>query len=109
MVRQGEVPTVQMSEWKRFRQAPDVVACKLDDGNALLDLASGDYYRLNGTGSMIWECIGEGLGVDEIAESGVSDYDVGYGQGLNDGLANCNDFITAGLGFENGTMAFRFI
>lgn len=93
---------MEMSQWKRFRQAADVVGCKLDDGNALLDLASGDYYRLNGTGSMIWECIGEGLDLQEIAERVVSEYDVDYDQCLADVLAVCDALLVAGLVVENG-------
>lgn len=93
---------MQMSEWKGFRQAPDVVGCKLEDGNALLDLASGDYYRLNGTGAVIWECIGEGLGLHEIAERVVSEYDVEYDQCVADVLAVCDALLVAGLVVENG-------
>lgn len=64
----------------RLRQAPDVVACQLDGGNALLDLASSDYYRLNRTAASIWDGIGEGLTVPEIVDRLLSHYEVEYAQ-----------------------------
>lgn len=88
---------MQKSQLRRLKQAPDVVGCKVDDGNALLDLSSGEYYRLNSTGTLIWECIGEGLDVHEIAERVVSEYDVEYDPCLADVLAVCNSLLLAGL------------
>lgn len=88
---------MQKSELRRFWRAPDVVGCKLDDGNALLDLASGEYYRLNSTGTLVWECIGDGLNVHRIAERIVSEYDVDYGLCVADVLAVCDSLLLAGL------------
>ncbi len=92
---------MRRSELRQFRQAPDVVACKLDDGNALLDLSSGEYYRLNSTGAFVWECVGDGLDVHEIAERIVSEYDVNHDRCLADILAVCDSLLSAGLVTEN--------
>lgn len=92
---------MRRSELRRFTQAPDVVACKLDDGNALLDLSSGEYYRLNSTGAFVWECVGDGLNVCEIADRVVSEYDVDYDRSLTDVTTVCNSLLSAGLVAES--------
>lgn len=63
-------------ESARLRQAPDVVACSLESGNALLDLTSSNYYSLNGSAAMIWEWIDSGATIAELVERMLETYDV---------------------------------
>ena len=63
-------------ESARLRQAPDVVACSLESGNALLDLSSINYYSLNGSAAIIWEWIGSGTTISELVEQMLEAYDV---------------------------------
>lgn len=88
---------MSIGEGRQFGHAPDVVACKLDGGNALLDLASSDYYRLNGTAATIWECIGEGLAVPQIIERVLAEYEVNYDQCLSDVEAIIRSLLQANL------------
>lgn len=86
-----------MHEGKHLVHAPDVVSCQLDGGSALLDLASSDYYRLNGTAATIWNCIGEGLAFREIVEQVLSEYEVEREQCVSDVEAIISAFIQADL------------
>ncbi len=88
---------MSISETARFVQAPDVVACKLDGGNALLDLASSDYYRLNGTAAAVWDGLGEGLTVAQIVERILAAYDVERVQCASDVDAVIAALLDAGL------------
>lgn len=82
---------------KILRQSPDVVSCKLDGGNALLDLASSCYYRLNSTAATVWDCIGQGMNRLEILEHLLNEYDVEREQCSTDVDAIIVSFLEAGL------------
>lgn len=86
-----------ISEAPRFRHAPDVVACELDGGNALLDLASSDYYRLNGTAAAVWDGIGEGSTVAQLIERILSEFDVERDQCASDVKTIISALLDAGL------------
>lgn len=81
----------------RLQHGADVVACELDGGSALLDLASSDYYRLNGTAAAVWDGIGEGLSAPQIAQRIVSEYDVDLEQCTADVDAIISALLDAGL------------
>ncbi len=56
---------------------PNVVMTKLDERSAiLLHLRTKQYYTLNETGIRIWELIHAGHGVDEIAATLQTEYNV---------------------------------
>lgn len=80
-----------------LRQSPDVVSCKLDGGNALLDLTSSSYYRLNSTAATVWDCIGEGMNKRQIVEQLLIEYDVDHDQCAADVDAIVDSFLEAGL------------
>jgi hypothetical protein len=86
-----------IDEGVRFAHAPDIVACKLDGGNALLDLASSDYYRLNSTATTIWECVGQGLAFSQIIERVLFEYEVEHDQCVSDVEAIIRSFMQANL------------
>lgn len=47
----------------------EVVSEIVGDQAVLLDLRSGKYYQLNRTGTMIWQGIEQGHGVDAVCKS----------------------------------------
>lgn len=59
-----------------IQQSEDVVACDLDGGAALLDLKSGDYFRLNQTGSLIWSEISTPSSFSDLLKGFISRFDV---------------------------------
>lgn len=52
----------------RFYARPEVVACTLNGGAALLDLESSKYFALNATGTVAWERLQAGATLDELIE-----------------------------------------
>lgn len=81
----------------RIVHASDVVACDLDGGKALLDMNSSNYYRLNGSASMIWEWIGDGATLAELIDRMLQEYDVERDECEKDVEAVVSSFIKAGL------------
>jgi hypothetical protein len=51
----------------RFRIGPEVVHETVDGEVIAIDLASGSYYSLAGSGPAIWEVLGRGASEDEIS------------------------------------------
>lgn len=61
----------------QFAALEDVVVCDLDGGSALLDLNSSKYFRLNATGTFVWDMIQKSAATpEEIAEKMTSEYEV---------------------------------
>lgn len=59
-----------MNQDTRLRVCEPDVAAKVIDGEAVvINLASGMYYNLNGTGSIVWELIGENCSLAEAADA----------------------------------------
>jgi hypothetical protein len=52
---------------QRFRIGPEIVHEVVDDEVIAIDLASGSYYSLAGSGPAIWQLLGRGAGEAEIA------------------------------------------
>ena len=80
-----------------LRQAPDVVACNLESGNALLDLTSSNYYTLNGSAAMIWEWIGSGATVADLIDRMLETFDVDRETCAEDVKSVVASFEEAGL------------
>ena len=56
---------------------PDVVDTEIDEGEvALLHLGSKTYFSLNRTGARIWECLKEGLSLEEVSARLQQEFDV---------------------------------
>jgi hypothetical protein len=51
----------------RYVVARDVLARKFHDETILLDLAGGEYFSVDEVGSRVWEGLGEGKTVAEVA------------------------------------------
>jgi hypothetical protein len=67
-----------------------VISRGVGDETVLLDLESGIYFGLDGVGKFIWEAIGEGRTLGEIAADIASEYDVDK----NSAQADVNEFAS---------------
>lgn len=56
--------------------APHVIAREVGQETVLLDLESGTYFGLDGTGTRIWQLIEEGKSLSEVCDIMMSEYDV---------------------------------
>ncbi|MEA2238295.1 MAG: type protein arginine methyltransferase [Thermoanaerobaculia bacterium] len=59
-----------------WKTSSTVLSRPAGDGLMLLDLASGDYHHLNGTGARIWRSLSEGNSIDGIVDDIVSKYEI---------------------------------
>jgi len=74
-----------------------VMSRLVGDETVLLDLESGIYFGLDGVGKRIWESIGEGLTLGQIAAVIVSEYDVEPAQAQADVVEFARDLAGRGL------------
>jgi hypothetical protein len=60
---------------KRFRlNSPNVIAETIDGEAILVDLTSGSYFSIQGSGSALWEGIAGGASLDSLAEQVATAY-----------------------------------
>ena len=76
---------------------PQVMSRLVGDETVLLDLESGMYFGLDGAGKRIWESIGEGLTLGEIAARIVSEYEVEEEQARTDLIQFASELLERGL------------
>lgn len=81
----------------RLSIPPQVMSRLVGDETVLLDLESGMYFGLDGIGKRIWEAIGEGLTLGEIASIIVSEYEVDESQAQTDTIEFVSDLVERGL------------
>jgi hypothetical protein len=81
----------------RLSAPPHVMSRLVGDETVLLDLESGMYFGLDGVGKRIWESIGEGLTLAEIAAVIMSEYDVQEDQAQADVIEFARDLVERGL------------
>ena len=74
-----------------------VVSRLVDDETVILDLESGMYFGLDGTGQRIWESVGEGKSLDEISAVLTDEYQVDSEQAKADVLAFATELVDRGL------------
>ena len=65
-----------VSQAETFAAQPDVVACELEGGAALLDLRSSLYFSLNSVGAVLWEALTTPRSVDELVGVVAESFDV---------------------------------
>jgi hypothetical protein len=80
-----------------MRPAEGVFARSFDDELLIVDLAHGEYFALDGVGSMLWQGLDAGRTVEEIAYEVVEVYDVTYEQSLRDLSQLLADIVERGL------------
>ena len=76
---------------------PQVMSRLVGDETVLLDLRSGMYFGLDGVGKRIWESIGDGLTLAEIAAAIVSEYEVEEDRARTDVIEFARDLVERGL------------
>lgn len=54
----------------------DIDVTELNGEKVMMDLDKGKYFMLNGTGSVIWDCIIESKTISQIIEKLLNEYDV---------------------------------
>ena len=81
----------------RLSIPPQVMSRLVGDETVFLDLESGMYFGLDGVGKRIWEAIGEGLTLGEIAAIIVSEYEVEVNQAQADVIEFVGDLVERGL------------
>lgn len=79
-----------------LRQAPDVVARRLDDEIVLVNLRTNRIYELSPTAARLWELLGSGCDVEQARERLVAEFEVGETQ-----LAAEIDVLVSQLASEN--------
>lgn len=76
----------------KIQPSPQAIYTQLsEDEGVLLHLDSKRYYTLNETGSVIWNHLGKGLALSEIAEKLQQEYEVETQQAQNSVLRLAQD------------------
>lgn len=75
----------------------DVLSRELDGEAVLLDLRSGKYFGLNGTGARIWACMKEGLDEGHVVQRLVSAFEVDADRARADVEAFIDSLVERGL------------
>ena len=70
-----------------FVRQPDVVACELGTGMALLNMQEGKYYRLNDTAKLIWDQLEQPSSVGSLVDSIVKRFEIGVAECTSDVIA----------------------
>lgn len=73
--RRLQVARTTPSTSTHFTPSPHVVAAVHGASTALLDMRAERYYTLNVVGSRVWEMLGAGHSVDQIATSIADEFD----------------------------------
>jgi hypothetical protein len=67
-----------------FKRSPEVVAATIGDKSFLLHVEQWVYLELNGSGSRIWELLGDGNTIDHVVEDLILDFDLDPAVGASD-------------------------
>jgi len=81
----------------RLTIPPEVMSRLVGDETVLLDLASGNYFGLDGVGKRIWESLSEGKSLSEIVLIVVAEYEIHEDKAQEDVLAFTTDLVERGL------------
>ncbi len=81
----------------RLSIPPQVMSRPVGEETVLLDLESGMYFGLDGVGKRIWESVGNGLTLGEIAAVIVSEFEVDDAKAQSDVFEFAGDLLQRGL------------
>ena len=81
----------------RLAIPPQVMSRLVGDETVLLDLASGMYFGLDGVGQRIWESVGAGHTLGEIAALIAAEFEVDEARAQADALAFAGELVSRGL------------
>ena len=85
----------------RMEISSQVKSRQIDDEIVILDLASGEYFGLDGVGRRIWELIAEGKKLGEAAAVIAAEYEVDAAQGRVDVIEFVGGLVEKGLLVES--------
>jgi hypothetical protein len=80
-----------------YQRSPDAIARAFDGEMVLLNVATGDYFALNETGTTVWEAIGAPATVDDVASRISQRHDVDVSQAKGDVLDFLSELQNRGL------------
>ena len=81
----------------RLKVPPQVMTRLVGDEMVLLDLASGEYFGLDGVGQLIWESVSEGKSLAEAVDVITAEYDVSKERARSDVLGFGESLVERGL------------
>ncbi len=97
MEKRESMGSMTLANHTVIRARDNVVACDLDGGQAILDLDSSQYFKLNATASVVWEAIRDNGSIDDAVRSIMAQYDVDEDQCRRDATAIVQEFERADL------------
>ena len=80
-----------------FSIPPQVMSRLVDNETVLLDLESGLYFGLDGVGKRIWDAVGDGRSIGEIAGIITAEFEVDEARAQADVIAFTSDLVERGL------------
>jgi hypothetical protein len=86
-----------LNQESRFNLNTEQISTKLEQDTVILNLATGQYYSLEGVASLIWQGFEAKYSLGEIQEKIVATYDVSPEQSLSDIQSFIVDLTHAGL------------
>ena len=76
---------------------PQVMSRLVEDETVVLDLESGMYFGIEGTGKRIWELVAEGHSLREIVGIIIAEYEADEADVERDVLSFTNELVDRGL------------
>lgn len=80
-----------------YISSPECVSCEVEDGIAILDLRSNQYFSLDQVGATIWEKMGQAVSLDDLTRTLASEYEVTANDCRNDVSDLLDDLLSHGL------------
>ncbi len=78
---------------EKYKHAERAAWRQVDKEAVILDLESSDYFSLNEVGVLIWEKLGAGADLDEIAQAVCAEYDVEEAKAKKDASSLVSDLL----------------
>jgi hypothetical protein len=88
-----------------FVQNPNVVACEVENGQALLDLVKSEYYNLNNTAALIWQWLENPTSIEVLSQNLMAKFDVTEEQCRSDICSIMCSFEAANLVKRNNEIS----
>ncbi|MGI9222758.1 MAG: PqqD family protein [Woeseiaceae bacterium] len=81
----------------KFVIPPQVMSRLVGDETILMDLSTGIYFGLDGVGQRIWETIGEGRNLADVAAIIAAEYEVDEHRAKDDAIEFIGELVERGL------------
>jgi hypothetical protein len=97
----SDIDTLSSKYWRSIlKQRPDLAIEDADGELIILDKTAGKVHQLNLTASFVWNCMSEGLAIDEIARKLAEAFDIEQESALSDVRAAIVSFKDLALVIE---------